>query len=172
MKVRALAELVHHIRPDWNRGGILAALTAQPERAFPELTRAALDAAWDRTADTPAVIAHRDGTAWATRPEPVKPTATPGTRACRNCGRFHVLIDGILEPCYRHDQEVTQRGIAKVRGALNAAKAKTEEIVRESPKPKVPQHRVEANQRGVDAARDALRHAHAMPTVDGSDDAR
>lgn len=64
-RIRALAELVHQLRPEWNRAGVMSALQAAKEKPLPALIRAAIDAATDMSVSTPAVIRHRDGAAWA-----------------------------------------------------------------------------------------------------------
>lgn len=64
-RTRALAELVHQLRPGWNRPGIAAALHAAAGKPLPNLIRAAVDAALDPAAETPAVIKNRDGSAWS-----------------------------------------------------------------------------------------------------------
>lgn len=76
-RIRALAELIHHLRPAWNRAGIIGALHAASKRPLDQLIRASIDAALDPDAATPAVIQHRDGAAWAATPTRPKPSPQP-----------------------------------------------------------------------------------------------
>lgn len=110
-QMRALAELVHHVRPSWDRHGIYAALHANAARLdFARLIRAAIDAANDPDARTPAAIHTRDGQAWhRDEPRPGKPaTAWPPPITDLDLGR----------PA---DPEATQLGAAAARAALHHA---------------------------------------------------
>ena len=50
-RIRALAELIHQLRPAWNRAGIAASLrSAATTHTVETATRAAIDAALDPTA--------------------------------------------------------------------------------------------------------------------------
>lgn len=67
-RVRALAELLHQIRPTWDRAGIRSALLiASATKTFEQVTHAAIGASFDTSAHTPAVIPHRDGDAFAAK---------------------------------------------------------------------------------------------------------
>jgi hypothetical protein len=62
-QLRALTELVHAMRPTWDRAGIYAAVHgAHATRAMVDVAHAAIDAAADKSARTPAVIGTRDRT--------------------------------------------------------------------------------------------------------------
>lgn len=76
--LRALAHLVHHIRPDWDEHGILAKLTQATTagRRTPDLALAAIRAAAEPSNRTPAVIPF-DGPHWAERVTPVDPHPRP-----------------------------------------------------------------------------------------------
>jgi hypothetical protein len=110
-QLRALTELVHHVRPAWDRHGIYAALHANSARLdFPRLIRAAVDAAQDPDARTPAAIHTRDGQAWHhDQPTPTK-AGTPWPPPITD-------IDlGQPQP-----EEVTRLGAAAARAALHHA---------------------------------------------------
>jgi hypothetical protein len=118
---RALAELVHQLRPAWNRGGILGAIHAASGRLDTEhLVRAAIDAALDRTALTPAVIAHRDGSAWAGTAAPATANQTPSHDAviCPKCRRAN--IPGETHVCrpHTHPTELIDQTKARLRGSV------------------------------------------------------
>ena len=120
-RLRALAELVHQLRPAWNRAGIIAALHASTDKPLDQLIRAALDAAFDPDAATPAVIQHRDGGAWAATPTGGKPTVSviETGKVCSRCSTVHVrLDDGTWEPCRRIDPSIAERGMVTARAAL------------------------------------------------------
>lgn len=114
-RLKALAELVHQLRPAWNRGGILSAIHAcqRPGRDLPSIVRAAIDAALDPTADTPGAIQHRDGAAWNTTP---KPTRSPADRSpCAGCGNIHSADD---KTCQYRDPATAHAGADRARAAL------------------------------------------------------
>lgn len=106
-RLRALAELVHQLRPAWNRAGIHGAIHAATDRPIDQLVRAAIDAALDPDAQTPAVIQHRDGAAWDPRPAARRASSTPWPPP------IHILDLG--QPA---DDEVTRLGAAAARAAL------------------------------------------------------
>lgn len=71
---RALAFVVHHIRPDWDERGILAAFT-EARMPYAQLASVAIHAAFDPSARTPGVIPHRTPCAYV--PMPVTPVPPP-----------------------------------------------------------------------------------------------
>lgn len=114
-RLKALAELVHQLHPTWNRGGILSAIHAcqRPGRDLSSIIRAAVDAALDPDARTPAVICHRDGAAWT--PHTVT-TSPPERRACPTCRDIHMPDQ---TTCHRPSQDPAA-GARAVREALKA----------------------------------------------------
>lgn len=113
-RLKALAELVHQLRPGWNRGGILSAVHAcqRPGRTLPSIIRAAVDAALDPDVKTPAGMQHRDGDAWT--PE-ARPTTTPADqRPCRRCRQIHHPDQA---QCHRPTTNTADRA-AEARAAL------------------------------------------------------
>lgn len=59
-RLAALAELVHQLRPSWDRAGCRAAIHAARtgRRTLDQLVHVAIDAALDTSAQTPAAIGH------------------------------------------------------------------------------------------------------------------
>lgn len=107
-RLRALAELVHQLRPAWNRAGIHGALHAASIKPIDQLVRAAIDAALDPDAQTPAVIQHRDGDTWT----PPRPTR-PATNQPPPIADLH--LDRPADP------DATRLGAAAARAALHHA---------------------------------------------------
>lgn len=113
---KALAELVHQLRPAWNRAGILAAVhAASGKRTIEALVRAAVDAAFDRTAETPTAIMHRDGAAWADTK--TARTPRPVADVCHKCRRIRVV--GLDHTCHPPTPTPTEL-VAELRRTLAA----------------------------------------------------
>ena len=89
--LRAIAHLVHTIRPYWDTPGIMAALRDCPTDRLADTAIAALICARDRTDQaTPAVIA-REGSHWrTTKPETTSTNTTP------------LNEDPRCETCFKH----------------------------------------------------------------------
>lgn len=109
-QLRALTELVHAMRPGWDRAGIYAAVHgASATRSLAQLAHVAIDAATDKTANTPAVIASRDRhwqpTLLGNEPPPIT----------------NVLHDP------RQPDETASRGAANARQALAKARAREDD---------------------------------------------
>lgn len=115
---KALTELIHQLRPAWDRRGILAAIhQATAKRDLILVAHIAIDATQDRTARTPAVIATRDRTAI----EPTTPSQADGPwdrHACPTCKRIHTPDQ---TTCKRAGPDITARGAATARKALTEA---------------------------------------------------
>lgn len=114
---KALAELIHQLRPAWDRQGVLAAIhrAHRPGRDLQLIAHIAIDAACDQTVRTPGVIATRD----RTQVEPDTPTTSPADRhLCPSCRRIH---DPGQATCKRTTAETAARGAAAARAALAAA---------------------------------------------------
>lgn len=126
-----LAELVHLLRPAWNRPGIHAALAANAHRPVDQLIRAFIDAALDPTARTPAVLASRDGAAFTSSAtsSPTTSSTPSGLRACQRCRHFH----GVGEPCMRYDADTNERGLATTRAAFRVARAAARTAAADAP---------------------------------------
>lgn len=117
-QLRALTEFVHAMRPGWDRAGIYAAIhSAAATRTMDHVAHAAVDAATDKTANTPAVIGTRDRT-W--QPSLLTGNAPPP-------------VTNVLRDPHQPD-EVAARGSAKARQALAIAHA-TEHDKRDNPPP-------------------------------------
>lgn len=112
-KLRALAELVHQIRPTWDRAGILSVLTSDA-REFTTLAHVAIDVAHDTKARTPGVIPSRDRTQVA----PINPPTPTPAKACRQCSRVH---DPEQVSCKVPNADRAQEGASRARQALARA---------------------------------------------------
>jgi hypothetical protein len=118
-QLRALTEFVHAMRPGWDRPGIYAALhSAAATRNMDHVGHAAIDAAMDTTANTPAVIATRDRT-W----QPSLLTGNPPPPVTN-------VLRGDRQP-----DEVAARGSAKARQALATARARVDDDPKRSSPP-------------------------------------
>jgi hypothetical protein len=105
-----LGRLIDHLRPDWHEPGIRAALEqAMASHPYAVVAVAAVTAAADPKASTPAVIPARCGNGWippATAPAP-PPATAPTTRIppkvselrCPSCGL--VNTEGKAHECAR-----------------------------------------------------------------------
>lgn len=87
MHVRNLANQVLAARPEWHLGAILKALTANEDRgSLDELRAAALHAAEDQSARTPAAIGFKEH--WtATKTTESEPPGYNPLPECRHCGQ-------------------------------------------------------------------------------------
>lgn len=117
--LHSIAALVHAMRPGWDTAGIYSAChSLAATRPLDQVAHAAIDAAMDKTARTPAVIATRDRT-WqptlrGTDPPPVD----------------HVLHDPTPPP------DVARRGSANARQALATARASVDDDRKTQPPPR------------------------------------
>lgn len=119
---KALAELVHQLRPAWDRHGILAAIHAalRPGRDLQLVAHVAVDAACDPTARTPAVITTRDRTTVEVKPS--VPPSPADRKPCTTCHQIHVPGQTV---CHRTaDPNLAATRAAEARQALAEAKSK------------------------------------------------
>lgn len=117
---KALAELVHQLRPAWDRHGILAAVHAahRPGRDLQLVAHVAIDAACDPSARTPAVITTRDRTTTQQPAQASQPTPAD-RRPCPTCHQIHTPDQTV---CHRRGDVPTEL-LAEARQALADAKA-------------------------------------------------
>lgn len=127
-----LTELVHRLRPEWDRPGILAAIenVAARGRHPLDVAMAAIRLAGTPEARTPGALTQLDGPHWrervttATAPRPPKPD-----QACHTCGRH---LDACI--CGEHttrppaaDRVPPTETYTAAREAIRALMPKTEE---------------------------------------------
>lgn len=99
-QAKALAALLHELRPDWDPQGLLAAIHgARTKGSNFELAIAAIRAAATPSVRTPAVIG-MDGPHW--HPEPAPKPHSRGPEPNTSCPRCH-WPHGPNEPCERRD---------------------------------------------------------------------
>jgi hypothetical protein len=121
----ALADLVHLLRPEWDRAGIFTALGhCQKLNPF-DVAMAAIRAAASPDVRTPGVIPNTRGDHWhekvapPTSPRPPKPH-----EACRVCGRHHDACDCDGGPTVRPVVTAdSTRAVARLRAAHQTATA-------------------------------------------------
>jgi hypothetical protein len=116
--LHAIAELVHALRQEWDRPGIYSACHAlAATQPLDQVAHAAIDAAMDKTARTPAVIAtrarHWQPTLRGNDPPPVA----------------HVIQD-------RPRPDAARQGAANARQALATARARVDDEPKSDPPPR------------------------------------
>lgn len=123
---KALAELIHQIRPAWDRPGILAAIhQATAKRDLVTVAHIAIDAACDQTVRTPAVIATRD------RQTSIQNMTAPtpaDRRLCQRCRQIHTPDqNGCHRPAPAPDEALTQARQAITDARMAYAQTKAEQ---------------------------------------------
>ncbi len=117
-----LAALIHALRPDWDKPGILDALAKARNRGnASDVCIAAIRCATGGHARTPAVIA-LDGAHW--RPPETKPMG--GSRVlvtgrCDDCGHLHPPADPCIAP-REQTQAAARRNASQARQQLRQAR--------------------------------------------------
>lgn len=106
--LRAIAHLVHQVRPDWELRGIMAALRGCPPDRLADTVIAAISCARDRhDQHTPAVIPH-DGPHWhitGGNPQPPAPQRLTDQETCGYCYRDrtgHDQANTLVEQHHQH----------------------------------------------------------------------
>lgn len=96
-EAEALTNLIHELRPEWDRGGIFKALGLVKDRNPFDVSMAALRAAADPETRTPGRIPTA-GDHWHERISPtVAPRPPKPSEACRTCGRHMHAADAICD---------------------------------------------------------------------------
>lgn len=114
---RALAELVHHIRPKWDRDGIFWVVKRDTRSEY-VVTMVALECAFDHAVRTPGMISRREPNLIDGQLQ-LSQTPTPAIPADQHahdrCGRIH---DPEQTSCKQPNPELAKAGAAAAREAL------------------------------------------------------
>jgi len=116
----AVAEAVVALRPGWSHSAVMAALLAVSDRGGFDVAIAALTAAADPLARTPAVVTSADGPHWpAWSPAAIETAEERDRRRTREI-RDRRVMDEIRQIHRRRDLEGHRRGYAAAKAELSS----------------------------------------------------